>query len=257
MRLTFLGTGSTEAAPLYGCACPACAAARTNPDSARKPASVEVEAAGQRILIDGGLTDLAERYTMGDCPPVLLTHFHVDHVQGLFRLRWGQGTPIPVFCPPDTEGCADLYKHPGLLVFNVVEVFEPFVLGDVSITPVPLAHSRPTFGYCLAHGGRRLAYLTDTVGLPGDSEDFLREFAPDHLVIDCSFPPLAKRHGNHNDLTTALLSIEAVRPRRAWLTHIGHRLDTWLEERSQDLPSGIGIARDGLSLEWVTEPGKL
>jgi ribonuclease BN (tRNA processing enzyme) len=32
---------------------------------------------------------------------VLLTHYHLDHVQGLFPLRWGVGAPIPVYGPPD------------------------------------------------------------------------------------------------------------------------------------------------------------
>jgi phosphoribosyl 1,2-cyclic phosphate phosphodiesterase len=36
----------------------------------------------------------------------LLTHYHLDHVQGLFPLRWGVGAPIPVYGPPDDAGCA-------------------------------------------------------------------------------------------------------------------------------------------------------
>ncbi len=42
----------------------------------------------------------------------------MDHVQGLFPLRWGVGDKIPVYGPPDEQGCDDLFKHPGLLDFQ-------------------------------------------------------------------------------------------------------------------------------------------
>ncbi|MEX0633936.1 hypothetical protein M8494_25840 [Serratia ureilytica] len=42
----------------------------------------------------------------------------MDHVQGLFPLRWGCGNSILVYGPPDEQGCDDLFKHPGILGFS-------------------------------------------------------------------------------------------------------------------------------------------
>ncbi|WP_240997543.1 MBL fold metallo-hydrolase, partial [Pseudomonas viridiflava] len=95
--------------------------------------------------------------------------------QGLLHLRWGQGLVIPVHGPVDPEGLADLYKHPGILDFSQpFAAFETRVLGALQVTALPLQHSRPTLGYLLEGGGRRIAYLTDTVGLPEATHDYLQ-----------------------------------------------------------------------------------
>lgn len=253
MRLSFLGTGSTSAPPLYGCDCAICVEARGNSRMRRRPASALVEAGKTRLLIDAGLTDLAERFAAGDFPALLLTHFHPDHVQGLFHLRWGLGRRISVHCPPDSEGCADLYKNPGLLDFRPVRKFEALHVGSMRVTPVPLIHSKVTLGYCIESGGSRIAYLTDTAGLPPRTEAFLRDWQPSALVIDCSHPPRPEPPKNHNDVNLALEAIAAVRPQRAWLTHIGHELDAWLKDNGHALPSAVLVARDGESFEFLTK----
>lgn len=245
MRLNFLGTGSTSAPPLHGCECVVCIEARCNPRARRRPASVLVEAGETRLLIDAGLTDLTERFAVGDFPALLLTHFHPDHVQGLFHLRWGVGKRIPVYCPPDSQGCADLYKHPGLLDFRPVCAFEAFCVGSMSITPVPLIHSKITLGYCIEASDCRIAYLTDTAGLPPETEAFLRGWQPTALAIDCSYPPQTDPPKNHNDVAVALAAIAAIRPQRVWLTHIGHELDAWLKHNAHTLPPQVFVARDG------------
>lgn len=123
-----------------------------------------------RILIDGGLTDLHRRFAPSELDAILLTHFHADHVQGLFHLRWGKGPSIPVFIPPDPDGCADLFRHTGLLEFRPKSAFTAFEIGPLRITPLPLIHSKPTFGYVFELAGEAsFAYLTDTRGLPPET----------------------------------------------------------------------------------------
>ena len=205
-----------------------------------------VEAGNTRLLIDAGLHDLTKRFPLGSYHALLLTHFHPDHVQGLFPLRWGVGEKIPAYCPHDTEGCADLFKSPGLLNFRTVGKFESFNIGDICITPVPLIHSKVTLGYCLQYANTRIAYLTDTVGLPPNTESFLREWQPTQLIVDCSFPPRTEVPKNHNDITRALDSIDNVQPQQAWITHIGHELDIWLIKSENQLPSYVKVAYDGV-----------
>ena len=247
MRLTLLGTADARQVPVYGCECPACSAALLDSQLRRLPCSALIECDDQRWLIDSGLTDLAERFPPRTLSGILQTHYHADHAQGLLHLRWGQGLVIPVHGPADQEGLADLYKHPGILDFSQpFATFETRSLGALTVTALPLVHSRPTLGYLLQGGGRRVAYLTDTVGLPETTRDYLQGQPLDVLVLDCSMPPQPQAPRNHNDLNLALDIIEQLQPGQAVLTHIGHTLDAWLMEHRQTLPKRVVIAHDGM-----------
>ncbi len=245
MRLTILGSGNARQVPVYNCDCAACQRARLDPAWRRGPCCALIECGAQRWLIDSGITDITERFVPGSLSGILQTHYHADHAQGLLHLRWGLGMRIPVHGPNDPEGLADLYKHPGILDFS-----EPFAAlerrewGELSVTALPLNHSKPTFGYLFKGMGRRIAYLTDTLGVPEISLNVLRQRPLDLLVLDCSSPPHTSPQ-NHNDLTLALAAIAELKPAHALLTHIGHNLDTWLMDNPAALPPGVSLASDG------------
>jgi len=246
MRLTLLGTGDARQVPVYNCNCPACASARVYSARRRGPCCALIECGAQRWLIDSGLTDLTERFPPHSLSGILQTHYHADHAQGLLHLRWGQGLIIPVHGPDDPEGLADLYKHPGILDFS--QPFAPFEqrqLGELSVTALPLNHSKLTFGYLLEGDGRRIAYLTDTLGVPDASAEVLRQQPLDMLVLDCSTAPQPIAPRNHNDLTRALEVVEQLQPRQTVLTHIGHSFDAWLLANPDALPAGVSLAFDG------------
>ncbi|GAA3547596.1 phosphonate metabolism protein PhnP [Zobellella aerophila] len=252
MSLTLLGTGAAGGVPLYGCECRLCALARAEPAHRREPCSALLEWDGHRLLIDGGLMDLHRRFPPGSLDGMLLTHFHVDHVQGLFHLRWGKAAPLPVWCPDDPQGCADLLKHPGCLDFRpTMRHGREWRLGGLTITPLDLVHSRPTLGYLFEHGGRRLAYLTDTLGLPEQTETLLQALPTlDVLVIDCSFPP-GSRGRNHNSLDQVVEIGKTLGPGRTILTHVGHDFHGWL--RQHRLPDGIRAGRDNMRIRLAEE----
>src|SRR5476649_1793412 len=88
MLLTFLGTGGAQQVPVFGCQCVACQRARKNPAFRRQPCSAKLDYAGEVTLIDAGLPELAQQFTAGEIQRFWLTHYHMDHVQGLFPLRW-------------------------------------------------------------------------------------------------------------------------------------------------------------------------
>jgi phosphoribosyl 1,2-cyclic phosphate phosphodiesterase len=206
------------------------------------------------VLIDAGLMDLHDRFPPGSLDAVVLTHYHPDHVQGLFHLRWGKGKPITVYGPPDSEGCADLFKHPGLLKFETVHKHEPFRIGPLRWTPLPLIHSKPTLGYAIEGPEHsRWAYLTDTHGLPPSTAEFLKGWGPFQLAIDCSYPPkdLPK---NHNDWHAAIACGEQTGAQTTWLTHLSHAVDDWLLSERPDLPEGVQFARDGLCIDLTAHP---
>lgn len=242
MKFTFLGTGDAAGVPVYGCECLACQRAIDMPFYQRRNCSALLESKQSRILLDAGLTDLCQRFAPNSLSGIVLTHFHPDHVQGLFHLRWGKGSKIQVYCPPDPEGCADLYKNSGLLEFIYLEPFKSIILGDLQFTPVPLIHSKLTFGYLIENQmGHKIAYLTDTVGLPKDSLDFLSQSPLDALVIDCSHPPEVKGR-NHNNLAQVLELAAHLQPKQTWLTHLSHDMDRWLMQNR--LPKHVEVAHD-------------
>ncbi|MHC8291440.1 phosphonate metabolism protein PhnP [Pseudomonas sp. XS1P51] len=249
MRLTLLGTGDARQVPVYGCECVACGQARSDERRRRRPCSALIECGDQRWLIDSGLPDLTERFPPRSFNGILQTHYHADHAQGLLHLRWGQGLVIPVHGPVDPEGLADLYKHPGILDFSEpFGAFETRAFGALSVTALPLQHSKPTLGYLLEGEGRRIAYLTDTVGLPPATTQWLQREPLDVLVLDCSIPPQPQAPRNHNDLNLALRCIDDLRPGLAVLTHVGHTLDAWLLEHHCELPAQVTVAFDGCEL---------
>lgn len=245
MQLKFLGTGDAAGVPAYGCRCSACQRAIKDILFSRRPCSAVLEADGERILIDAGVTDLASRFPPGSLSRILLTHYHVDHVQGLFHLRWGCNTRLPVHGPDDHEGCADLFKHPGILDFS--ETMKPFQkksFGNVHVTPVPLKHSKMALGYCFVHKDKRLAYLCDTVGLPNETYRFLQHWQPNHIILDCTHPPHEGVPRNHNDFNMALEIADQFNYAKLGLTHISHTFDLWLDQNKKLLPENVYIAKD-------------
>ena len=243
MRVTLLGTGSAGGIPLWGCDCVACAAARRDPRHRRAPCSALIEAGGVRLLLDAGLMDLSERFPAGSLDAVLLTHFHVDHVQGLFHLRWGVGS-LPVHHPPDAEGCADLFRHPGVLAFRPAPAGEALRFAALTATPLPLAHSKATHGWLIEADGARVAYLTDTRGLPPDTAQQLRAWRPEVTVLDCTYAPDHPTPKGHNDLALALATFTDIGSAHGVLTHISHGFQCWLDANPGSLPPTVSVGHD-------------
>jgi len=245
IRLT--GTGGAQQVPAFGCDCPACRRARLQEGHRRRPCSAVVKFNDAVTLLDAGIAHLMDDWPAGSFQQFLLTHYHMDHVQGLFPLRWGVGTTIPVYGPPDELGCDDLFKHPGLLDFSPrLEPFVVFELQGLRVTPLPLNHSKLTFGYLLESAHSRVAWLADTAGLPDKTLKFLLNNRPQAMVIDCSHPPREATPRNHCDLNTVIALNEVIGSPQVILTHIGHAFDVWMMDNP--LPAGFEAGYDGMVL---------
>lgn len=243
MRLTLLGTGGVWAAPVHGCACPACAAARRDPSRARAPSSALLEAGGRRYLIDAGRCDLNDRFPPGTLDGVLLTHFHADHAMGLTLMRWSVAEPLPVWCPDDPAGFDDLTRSPGRLRFHHVVPGQELDLGPIRVTAVALSHTRPTLGWVIECDGRSLAWLSDTRGLEPATIAALRAARPGLVLLDCAYPSGSPEPRNHNDLAEAEAILTALEPPATRLIHVNHELDAALMTGAQK--TRHALARDG------------
>lgn len=252
MSLTLLGTGDAAQIPVYGCECAICVRAHAIKAYRRLPCCALLEVNGQKLLIDSGLTDLAERFPKGTLKHILQTHYHADHVQGLLHLRWGVGEKIHVLGPQDDEGFADLFKHAGILDFsNRLVHGQTWQWQNVTITALAMNHSKPTLGYVLDDGISCIAYLTDTVGLPDETLSYLSGMHLDCLVIDCAYPPQEPTPRNHNDFNVVKYLATVLHCKEIVLTHISHQMDEWVINLSEPLPPPFVLAHDGMQRHFA------
>ncbi len=87
VKLTFLGTGTSQGVPIIGCQCPVCQSADGQDKRLRASAFVQME--GLSILVDAG-PDFRYQMLRADIrhlDAILLTHNHKDHTGGLDDVR--------------------------------------------------------------------------------------------------------------------------------------------------------------------------
>ena len=247
MLIRLLGTGNAPQIPVFGCGCRACRRARVDENFRRRPTSAEIQTARGRFLVDAGRTDLADWVDPDSLQGVLLTHYHMDHVAGLFQLRWGPIDPIPVYGPPDPIGADDLFAHPGCLDFShTLGAYQPHTLcEELTVIPVPIKHSRLTFGYILKGRREALVYLSDCDGIGPERADCIRRAEPKAVIVDCSFPPGQGR--NHLSLDRALELVRVLETPWLYLTHIGHDLEVYLMDHPLPADGQVVLAQDGMT----------
>jgi phosphoribosyl 1,2-cyclic phosphodiesterase len=136
---------------------------------------------GSLIVLDAGTGIRALGSAIVEkCPVrvhVLLTHLHVDHIEGFgfFAPVWTAGHEIHLWGPPSPlrtlRSTLAAYLSPPLfpvymsdapstLTFHDIP-HEPWEIGGVRIHAEPIEHPGPTVGYRLEHNGHSLAYLPD------------------------------------------------------------------------------------------------
>lgn len=117
---------------------------------------------------------------------------------------------------------------------------------ELTITPLPIKHSKMTFGYILKGRREAVVYLSDCDGIGPESQAKIRAVKPKAIIVDCSFPPGMGR--NHLSLDRATPLLTELDPQWLYLTHIGHDLENFLITNSLPEDGRIHIARDGMTL---------
>ncbi len=242
---------------MIGCRCPVC----TSPDprDQRTRSSIYLETPLQKILVDTtpDLRQQALREGLDHLDAVLFTHPHADHMMGFDDLRRFceiQGGALPIYGSEQTLGQLErifFYAFnpkktvPGYVHVTPHVVTDTFTLGEIEITPLPVPHgSLSTYGYLFSNGGRNLlAYLSDCASVPDPVRE--RIAGVEVLIIDGL---REKFHPTHLNVEGAVAAAQAIAAGQSYLTHQTH--EKRHEDRARGLPPGIGVAYDGLKLEF-------
>lgn len=260
MKLTFLGTGTSQGVPVIGCRCGVCRS--DDPRDRRLRTSAMVETAGRRIIIDAGPDFRYQMLRTGvsHIDGILLTHSHKDHIAGLDDVRAFNFVDYPeaihtvdIYAAAHTtptvrkeydyafaEGAAR-YRGVPEIALHEIDESRPFGVGGVEIVPVAGHHSdrfRVT-GFRIGP----LAYLTDFKYIePAEVEKLS---GVDTLVVNAL---RHEPHPSHFSVGEALALAGRVQPRVVYLTHMSHQTGRHAEFEAT-LPQGVHAAYDMLEVE--------
>ncbi len=160
MKLTLLGTGTSQGVPIIGCDCPVCTSA--DPRDQRLRSAALLQEGDTQILIDAG-PDLRQQMLRSgtrSLTAILLTHEHNDHVIGLDDIRpfnYRSGHPLSVYALPRVAAEVRLRfayvfgePIPGLPRIELLPLDKSvdFQLEGVHVQPIELMHGYlPILGF--------------------------------------------------------------------------------------------------------------
>ncbi len=252
MKVTVLGSGTSQGVPVIACECEVCKS--TNTKDKRTRCSILIETNSKKIVIDTGPDFRYQmlRADVKDLDAVLFTHEHKDHLAGLddiraFNFKRG-GKPMDVFANEDVQKALKREysyifaknKYPGIPKINLKSISnKPFLIDDLEVIPIEVLHYKlPVLGFRV----KDFAYVTDANFISEEEKEKLKNL--DALILNA----LRKtEHISHFNLEQAIELIHELKPKRAYLTHISHLMGKH-EEVSKELPHGIEIAYDGLKI---------
>lgn len=253
MKLRILGCGTSSGVPRIGNDWGACDP--TNPRNRRRRASILVESATTRVLVDTS-PDLREQLLdadVADVDGVIWTHDHADHCHGLDDLRQlyhARGQPVCGYARPET--LASLRQR-FAYAFDGKDGYPPTVtgrrlvddwqLGDIRIRVVDQPHGTITSaGLRFDAPNGSIAYSTDFNIL---TDEMARLFEGVNIwVVDAL---RHKPHPTHPHLAQTLEWITALQPGHAVLTHMDQSMD--YATLCAALPESVEPGWDGMELE--------
>ena len=239
--------------PTIGCDCAVCHS--SDPHDRRTRPSVLVEYDGRAVLIDTtpDFREQALRENIRRIDAVLYTHTHADHILGIDDLRplsfLHKPGRLPLYAHPDAgDFIRNMfryifdanYKFGGLPRVEMKPIEGPLELFGATFEPITLIHGEAEI-YGFRFGSA--AYLTDHSAIPEGS--ILRLEGLDVLFLDAL---RHHPHPTHSTVADSLKTVEQLKPRRAFFTHICHDLPH--EATNATLPENVRLCYDGMKLEF-------
>lgn len=251
MKITFLGTGTSQGVPVIACDCATCTS--TDSMDKRLRAALLVETSANTIVIDAG-PDFRQQMLnahVKKLDAIFLTHEHKDHIAGMDDLRafnYKSQAAIDIYAEERVQNAVrkeyayvfSENQYPGVpkMELHNIDTYNIDLRGDI-IIPLRIFHYRlPILGFRIGD----MAYITDANYIPEETREKI--IGVKYLVINAL---RKEKHISHFSLDEALKLIEEVSPRKAFITHIGHQMGKHADV-NRELPVNVTLAWDGLEV---------
>lgn len=252
MKVTFLGTGTSQGVPVIACQCAVCQS--TDTKDKRLRTSIYIAIDDLHIVVDTGPDFRYQMLREGvrRLDAVLITHSHKDHIAGMDDVRafnYQQQQSIPIYGSVETHEALkrEFYyafgeiRYPGVprLELKPIVAGEAFYVGEQRILPIQVMHHKmPVLGFRLGD----FAYITDAKTVTEYFKDLLKGVKV--LVVNALQD---EPHISHFTRDEALAFANEVGAEQTYLTHISHRFGKH-QDIDANLPQGVHVAYDGLSI---------
>ena len=250
MKVTILGSGTSQGVPMIACDCEVCQS--KDPKDNRLRSSIMISHNNENYVIDAG-PDFRQQMLANKVKTlraVLFTHEHKDHIAGLDDVRafnFIESRHMEVYCTKRVEEALRREfhyifldeKYPGLPQVNLNQIAkEAFELpGGLKVRPIELLHYiLPVTGYRIGD----FTYITDAKTVTDEEKEKIK--GSKILIVNALHK---KPHISHFNLDEALAFIEEIKPEKAYLTHISHQFGLH-EEIRQLGPPNVEPAYDGM-----------
>ncbi|HUH33220.1 MAG TPA: MBL fold metallo-hydrolase [Daejeonella sp.] len=252
MKITFLGTGTSQGVPVIACDCEVCTSADQRDNRLR--VSVMIETGGKVIVIDSGPDFRYQMLRAGvkHLDAIVFTHEHKDHVAGMDDVRafnYKQQREIDVYAHPRVQDALkrefsyifSSHTYPGVprVILNSIGD-QPFLVEGIEFIPIQVMHFKlPVLGFRVGD----FSYITDAKTI--NAEERLKLKGSKVLVVNAL---QKENHISHLTLTEALSFAEDIGAEQTYLTHISHRLGRHADILTE-LPPNVTLAYDQLVLD--------
>lgn len=250
MKITFLGTGTSQGVPVIACDCNTCTSDDKRDERLRT--SLLIETGNLNIVFDAG-PDFRQqmlRVRLTKLDAIVLTHEHKDHIAGMDDVRafnYKSQDAIDIYAEERVQKCVVQeysyvfaeHQYPGIPKMRLNPIPpDRFSIDGLEIIPIRVYHYRlPIYGFRIGD----FAYITDANYIPEESMEKL--FGVKYFVINAL---RREKHISHFSLMEAITLIREISPRKSFITHVSHQMGRYTNIE-KELPPGITLAYDGLS----------
>ena len=252
MKITFLGTGTSQGVPVIGCKCSVCISADEKDKRLRSSAMIEEK--GKRFVIDTG-PDFRQqmlRLNVNSLDAIIYTHEHKDHLAGIDDVRafnYIQKKKMDIYASAQVQKAIHREipyafteeKYAGVPEIILHEIKNGlFSVNEVRFIPIEVMHHKmPVFGFRV----NDFTYITDANFISVKEREKIK--GSKILVLNAL---RRETHISHFNLAEAVSLANELGAETTYLTHISHQLGLH-KEVSKELPPNVKLAYDGLSLE--------